>query len=833
MNHVRYMLNDPNVYSEAPTKASNYLESVPDLRSRKMRRFGDWSLFLKNDSALPNQGWKIHISAKPNELESVLEAATLVCLETSTDFKIVADKHDCFRRLSKSSSQDQFGKLMTIYPETDDHFDNVLCLLNKRLSNHIAPSILTDIQVGKSPVHFRYGNFINQSAIHPDDGKPTEFLLDPEGNRHWVKRNGLLDIPVWVQHTRLTKYYQKAHECDDPQLPIEITEIIKSSSTGVILRGKYCERDVFIKEARRQSGYRNGGNTEAVDDLHKEWTLLRRLSRFDLFATPIAFLDVGSSCFLIEEYLEGQSLHSYVTENCPIIVNDLGRSKEYVSFIAGVIASVKSALSVCHDNGVTLGDLSPHNIMVNSCGDVHLVDLEAAEIDRRKRSEIWTPGYTESIPPDVDTELTYEDLDLFALRRIAMNCFYPAALVFSFGASLESRLLRAISEFYGSDAAECVDSVMSVTSESFGSEASSAELLSDIQSGRGMANYSEDLNVDIPPLGWSSLEQTDPFGLDSVADFIYYCGRQAISDRRAIALFNRQLEATVTRPSLSLDLAEMDCHRKKSKRAIYDYLDTVEDLLGSQVELPLAQRGLTRALGVLSSFYSQIDPSDSLRNQVSRLANATAEIIVDEASHFPTIGAPGMLYGWSGVISTLLSWVKVGGFSLDSELIVSLIDIELAGTQKARNNRRMVIDADRLLPYFGTGSAGILTCISECSKILSINWEDDVIDSLYRAVIGPFCGQAGLYYGAAGLLYSAQRAQSVWPRLRSLEEINQIKAIIALRSSKVASSTYVLGDQNGRISLDFAHWQAGVHYALQGNSSGPLDWLPCAVVSEH
>lgn len=119
----------------------------------------------------------------------------------------------------------------------------------------------------------------------------------------------------------------------------------------------------------------------------------------------------GEKCCVIEEYINGIT----VAEN---LQNGLYTEKG----VRTVVKEVCSALDALHSRNIIHRDIKPENIMIDSQGDVKLIDFDASRIYKSYKSEdtsfIGTAGF--AAPEQFGINQTDPRSDIFALG-ILMN----------------------------------------------------------------------------------------------------------------------------------------------------------------------------------------------------------------------------------------------------------------------------------------------------------------------------------------------------------------------------------------------------------------------------
>ncbi len=103
---------------------------------------GDWrQLQPLEDRGWPEQGWKIHVSARLDNADRVGTHIWDYCVPRGIPFKFVPGKQLLYLRNSKYASRTISGKFATIYPRDDDMLHAVLQELGEQLAAEEGPYI--------------------------------------------------------------------------------------------------------------------------------------------------------------------------------------------------------------------------------------------------------------------------------------------------------------------------------------------------------------------------------------------------------------------------------------------------------------------------------------------------------------------------------------------------------------------------------------------------------------------------------------------------------------------------------------------------------------------
>ncbi|MCI1923196.1 MAG: hypothetical protein LKJ64_03890 [Lentilactobacillus buchneri] len=154
----------------------------------------NWESYLINVDTLPNQGWKIHITANISDAQQLLEVVAKILIPKEVSFKFLPDKYSLLMANSKYADRAESGKFITIYPESTKSFLELLDILTKATRKfEEGPYILNDKQWKDSNVYFRYGGFkpiyakVNGSivpVVKAPDGQWVEDIRAPSLGHH-------------------------------------------------------------------------------------------------------------------------------------------------------------------------------------------------------------------------------------------------------------------------------------------------------------------------------------------------------------------------------------------------------------------------------------------------------------------------------------------------------------------------------------------------------------------------------------------------------------------------------------------------------------------------
>lgn len=308
-----YCLTHPHFY-DAPhhdrTRGRFPQAGRPLSASWAREELDEWLVCRPTDVVLPPQGWKIHVSACPDNAESILEAVWDYCVPRRIAFKFLPGMDALFLANTKYAHRGSSGKFVTVYPVDEAQCECVLTELGAVLDGRPGPYILSDLRWGDGPLHVRYGAFADRYCVSAD-GVLEQAVEDPSGRLVPDVRGPTFQPPEWVRLPGfLGPHLAESRRTTVADLPYRIEKALHFSNAG----GLYAAVDtrtqerVVLKEARPHAGLTPDG-ADAVVRLERERDALERLSGLPCVPALRDQFELGGHRFLVEEFIEGTALH--------------------------------------------------------------------------------------------------------------------------------------------------------------------------------------------------------------------------------------------------------------------------------------------------------------------------------------------------------------------------------------------------------------------------------------------------------------------------------------------------------------------------------------------
>ncbi|MEU7908837.1 class III lanthionine synthetase LanKC [Actinoplanes sp. NPDC049118] len=394
-------------------------------------RFGVWRGWQPAEhDPLPDDGWKVHVSARAGRIQHVLDTTAALCFAQGVAFKHLAAGSGYFWQHARHANRAQSGKFIAAYPADVAAARRLMTALHAALADEDGPFILSDRPFQDSNVVFyRYGAFTRRER-HRADGTLELLTRDGHGNLVGDQRGVSFQLPPGIADPFLAEPLGPPPAAGDLN-GFRIESAIRFTNAGGIYLGRESAtgRRVVCKEARPHVGTREDGAT-AIDLLRAEHEVLTELHRLapGLAPEPIAHFSQWKHEFLVMEHIPGESFGPWMVRRTPL-VRAGSTAAEFADFYdrcAAVLSQVEQAIRRLHAIGYLFVDISATNVMVGDDDTARLVDFGSAQRIGTTFVAAVTPGF---LPPDDLVRADAREHDLFGLSRLAQHCLGPLQLV--------------------------------------------------------------------------------------------------------------------------------------------------------------------------------------------------------------------------------------------------------------------------------------------------------------------------------------------------------------------------------------------------------------------
>ncbi|TWP51757.1 serine/threonine protein kinase [Lentzea tibetensis] len=353
-----------------------------------------WCSLSPPDGRMPDQGWKLHVSATQLSAPVVLSRAADVLIAEGCAFKFARGLDEVAALLSSRCDRGSGGKFITAYPLDDETFRRVAARLDLATDGLPGPAILSDRRLRpNSLVHYRYGVF-GAEAVLTNDGGLEPVLTGPDGEKIVDERPAWFSPPEWA-----VAPLPEPSGADGGRVPesvliadrFVVREAVRHSYRGGVYRA--TDRDtgdeVIVKQARPHvMGLLTG--MDARDVLRHEAEMLDLLSPLGLAPRKIALVRQQDNLFLAEELVPGVTLRRWVAERCIDVWRGAGAPVAEAVDKAGRLVGIVTAV---HRQDLVLRDFTPNNVMVTPDERLRLIDPELIVATGSRASAAHTAAY--------------------------------------------------------------------------------------------------------------------------------------------------------------------------------------------------------------------------------------------------------------------------------------------------------------------------------------------------------------------------------------------------------------------------------------------------------
>jgi serine/threonine protein kinase len=784
----------------------------------------DWFAFQPDGSALPAQGWKIHVAACLDNAERILEAVWDFCVPRGIEFKFLRSPAALLARVSKYARRGYSGKLVTIYPVDERHCETILRELGDLLEGEASPYILSDLRWGKGPLYVRYGSFISRYCVSPS-GQVVPALADAAGTLVPDRRDPVFHVPSWVKLPDfLAPHLAARNSVTVADLPYAIERVLHFSNGGGIYAGLDTRTGVrvVLKEGRPHSGL-DGRGDDAVRRVDREYDTLRRLAGIPGIPEVYDRFWLGEHRFLAMEFVDGVPLSKAIASRYPLTTatSGPGDMASYTEWALEVHRQVEATVTAMHERGLVYGDMHLFNVMVRDDATVTLLDFEVATlVEDDARPALGNQGFT---PPRGTTGV---DVDRYGLACLRLALFLPMTNLLW--------LSREKARHYGDIIAEYFP-----VPPRFLAEAVATIVPSDTPPRPSP-------RIDVDPAQWPGLrddlvraivdsatpERDDRLFPGDIQQFA--AGGLGLAWGAAGVLYALSVTGAGRYPQFEEWLVQRAKRPAPGSRlGLYDGLHgaafTLDHLGYRQEALDLLDVCLTEnwpslgadlqgglaGVGLSLLHFADRTGEPALRAAGRRAAELVAEQLGDEQSVPTTSGGPnpyaGLMRGSAGAALLLLrAYDDTGDAEFLARAAVALRQ-DLRRCVTRENGALEVNEGWRTMPYLDLGSAGIGLALDEYLARRHDEQFAAASRGVELAAQSPMYIQPGLFSGRAGiLLYLAGRSPSPAKDPRVVEQVRRL----AWHALRHGDGIAFPGTALLRLSMDLGTGTAGVLLAL-------------------
>ncbi|MCX4674565.1 class IV lanthionine synthetase LanL [Streptomyces sp. NBC_01433] len=350
-----------------------------------------WSYL--NDPRMPamDHGWKLHISARPGDLEDVTALVLPVLRRHVCHAKFARDTETLRAINSGVSSAGVVGKAITVYP-LPGTIAEIAGELVAVLRGREGPQVVSDRRVDpQAPVYYRYGPFTGDYRTGRS-GRLESVMAGPDGQVFDGLADGSYRCPPWAEDPFASESGRdgKRHSRGFGGGRYAVTVGIVRKPQGNVYRAvdTHSGRSVVVKQARAFVAEDESG-TDTRDRLRNERTVLEALGSVAGVPRALDYFRHRTDEYLVMSSCGERDLRRAVQENGPYRDDDAHASRT----LSGLATRLLRIVDDIHGRGVVIRDLKPNNVVLDDAGRCHVIDFGISELAGVGPSGA-TPGYS-------------------------------------------------------------------------------------------------------------------------------------------------------------------------------------------------------------------------------------------------------------------------------------------------------------------------------------------------------------------------------------------------------------------------------------------------------
>ncbi|MEU6236770.1 class IV lanthionine synthetase LanL, partial [Kitasatospora sp. NPDC047058] len=387
-------------------------------------RWSDDTWSYLNDPRMPamDHGWKLHVSARPGDLEAVTGLVLPVLLRHVCHAKWALGPETLRAINSGVPAAGAVGKAVTVYPAPGTVVglaDELVAVLRGREG----PQIVSDRRVDPhSPVYYRYGPFTGDYRTGRS-GRLESVMTGPDGRVFDGLASGSYRCPPWAEDPFGNRSGGDARPGSSPGFGggrYRVTGGIVRRPQGNVYRAvdRVTGLPVVVKQARAfVAEDESGADTRAR--LRNERAVLAALDGVTGVPRALDYFRHRADEYLVMTSCGERDLRRDVQENGPYRDDGTGPSRT----LSGLAARLLRVLDDVHGRGVVVRDLKPDNVVLDADGRCRVVDFGISAVGGAG-PDGSTPGY--SAPVRRTTRPAEPADDYYALG--ATLCFAATGL---------------------------------------------------------------------------------------------------------------------------------------------------------------------------------------------------------------------------------------------------------------------------------------------------------------------------------------------------------------------------------------------------------------------
>lgn len=371
------------------------------------------------------QGWILYVSVIRSQLEQAIRKLSRILADNQIHFRVIQNYETAKMVLDGILGREHVGKVISIFPETDDQAIQLAIQLIELTKEFRGPAVPSAKLLG-GQVYCRYGAHMgvmaelpngylarhiynNDNALVPDD---SFIPLRIPSNHPWPF-SSILKMEEQNESSFHPKYRVVGMLREHPRGNVLIV-----NSTDEKLRGQ----KLVAKEGRKNMWSDDYGR-DICDRLRWQAHIHQELDSKVPIPKFIDYIEWNESEYLIMEFIDGISVTDAVEKINSKSVWWPSLAKEKKARIIEIIIQIADAIQLFHKEGYSHRDVTPMNFLLTTSGEVRMIDIELSVSTRNNipfpAFELGTEGFMS--PQQANRKVVgYED-DLYGLGATILS----------------------------------------------------------------------------------------------------------------------------------------------------------------------------------------------------------------------------------------------------------------------------------------------------------------------------------------------------------------------------------------------------------------------------
>ena len=337
----------------------------------------------------PACGWKLHVSATILNAAKILGRIAPVLVESGVQFKAPRTLSEVATlNAGMRQAYTQVGKVITIYPRSDEQAVHLALRLHELTRRFNAPAVPFDLQFcDASNIFYRYGAF-HKIQIEQQDGSvlavsSSKGDLVPDDRQN--PKPDLIPDPFAAVRTKSSRRKSTANTISGFHVLGALVQRGKGGVYQAIDTRANPPRPCLLKEGRRHGEVSWDGRDGAWRVRHEQ-RVLATLTRCGVRVPHVySGFEMDGNYYLVMEFIDGESLHEILL-----------RQQRRLSIATVVLLGrqLSKFLAQMHRAGWVWRDCKPKNLIITRAGNLIPIDFEgASEIENPDSARWGTPGF--------------------------------------------------------------------------------------------------------------------------------------------------------------------------------------------------------------------------------------------------------------------------------------------------------------------------------------------------------------------------------------------------------------------------------------------------------